>query len=1142
MQPNIADCSKPATAASRHRCPQKSRVPVMAISGDQRFQGNQSKDALVQKDRDLTSIEDLVFRFRSHQMIQTLDLSSNSITCIPECISSFRNLRQLDLSQNYIQSFGGYLSNLKTLTRLNLSKNKLRAISASDIGQLTSLKTLLVSNNCITEIDGGIGRLLNLRVLYIDGNLMAYLPTSLRCLSSLRELKLDWCCYVRPEKSATITCSSTADMLMAVDPKKQAKAEFLSLQQVFQYFTVVEGCSSEGKVGLNDFIEHFSTQPRASNFADFLEDSLKQSHEGIFLHYIRCLPADQLTESELNKLIIMASRYELPYCLEELLKARFPRQLKVNEIEETILHQAAAHLWLPILEVIRRQGIEKEPVDRLGNTPIHRLLQKKNFKSIYSGPGISDQSIEECRGANTSPAIHFSGPSEGRVASDLTNSSPAGSESEHYALEFGKTVIQALGVLLDLGIDINRYNMAGLCAWHIPVIKENYVLYKMLRNSKFPSSSAIDWSLGVYHGTWPMIHVTASCNDWRFFVEFLEGKSRVNSIEFDQRLTLPDAYLQGPGKLLCKKLFYKHLKFDYCNLIKSVPDLEGDSLLKLRKKACLLRKKINMDIGLTQKSGCMTKSPSIKRLNPLLQVNKDASRFMCQTSIGQSNDSQTSANYVYCMNPKPGFQKFSSPKVLMPKEHTQSIHSAYSESDSKTVAHDAVEVAFNLQAHRDHNPRLASSWFENVVVNMMATRKTSQPGFRSFSNQSQNLNSSNQHQIGVAIQANTGRSIDSRVSESNGDISRPINISVDDIAEKAVVNRSRSIEVTGVIKNLNNEQNLKKSMHLKGLKALPRLSKLIVKLLLKDLIAFRYNSKALLEIMDLENSLEISKLRKILLPLSIFLAKADCLISRIASCIDTELISPLRILLKSELMHGNSLGVLKSSLLKFKTIIEKEEFPRKLFNEAILIARTESIIQQMFGDQLEARGEEALPCFRPQPSVNFKQGLKVVPGKPQFVRSPMFMSPKSGSLRLSKPKTWSKAPRVALCQADESSESSDNSITLDEGKLMKKKITPKILMQVGNQLGINTMMMASRKNLLSDTQLPMKHFIQDHDTGLKSLESKISKYRTGEKNEMQESQNPEGFRTCFTTGSKKTLYIPTTFQSIASRKLKNKLI
>jgi hypothetical protein len=105
--------------------------------------------------------------------------------------------------------------------------------------------------------------------------------------------------------------------------------------------------------------------------------------------------------------------------------------------------------------------------------------------------------------------------------------------------------------------------------------------------------------------------------------------------------------------------------------------------------------------------------------------------------------------------------------------------------------------------------------------------------------------------------------------------------------------------------------------------------------------------------------------------------------------------------------------------------------------------------------------------------------------------------------------------------------------------LKDAQISPKIFPGMNSEEKQNYSMRASRKNLLDSYQLPMKHFITDHDKGLRNLENKITGFRTGTKTDASDlgtTAIPNS------SSSKKNLHVPATFGSIATRKLKTKLI
>ncbi len=100
----------------------------------------------------------------------SLDLSNQGLTKIPDYVFNKTNLQELNVSHNSltgaIQSQIGQLKNLKVL---NASYNKMTGVPA-EIGQLQNLQVLDLSYNQLTGLPNELGNLQNLQTLNLTGN------------------------------------------------------------------------------------------------------------------------------------------------------------------------------------------------------------------------------------------------------------------------------------------------------------------------------------------------------------------------------------------------------------------------------------------------------------------------------------------------------------------------------------------------------------------------------------------------------------------------------------------------------------------------------------------------------------------------------------------------------------------------------------------------------------------------------------------------------------------------------------------------------------------------------------------------------------------------------------------------------------
>lgn len=100
----------------------------------------------------------------------SLDLSGQGLTKVPEYVFTKTNLESLDLSENKLSgALQAEVRHLENLRVLDLSDNQFTGVPA-EIGQLKNLEILDLSNNRLTGLPYELGNLRNLKVLRLSGN------------------------------------------------------------------------------------------------------------------------------------------------------------------------------------------------------------------------------------------------------------------------------------------------------------------------------------------------------------------------------------------------------------------------------------------------------------------------------------------------------------------------------------------------------------------------------------------------------------------------------------------------------------------------------------------------------------------------------------------------------------------------------------------------------------------------------------------------------------------------------------------------------------------------------------------------------------------------------------------------------------
>ncbi|KAI6686964.1 hypothetical protein NL676_032877 [Syzygium grande] len=121
-----------------------------------------------------------------------LDISNNSLECVPLRIGSLTSMQKLLMNANGLsdQSINWEgLSSLKFLTVLSMNQNDLTALPPA-LGAISSLRQLYVAKNKLTSLPMEIGHLTQLEVLKVNNNRISTLPTHIGDCISLVEVDL----------------------------------------------------------------------------------------------------------------------------------------------------------------------------------------------------------------------------------------------------------------------------------------------------------------------------------------------------------------------------------------------------------------------------------------------------------------------------------------------------------------------------------------------------------------------------------------------------------------------------------------------------------------------------------------------------------------------------------------------------------------------------------------------------------------------------------------------------------------------------------------------------------------------------------------------------------------------------------------
>jgi hypothetical protein len=1088
-------------AASRSKAPVKSRVPVMNIISERPANpSNEAKDKLILNGKEITSIEKIVFGFKSVSEIQVLDLSMNLIRVIPDCLSSMKLLNKLDLSQNCIDSFGTSLSKLKSLVRLNLAKNKITRIGSSDIYQLFFSKTVIVSHNLITEVTANIRHLVNLRVFYLDGNPFQTLPTTIKELKNLKELKLEWTEYLVPSRLASITSQEFIPKnFEEIELKDDQPNRWMSLEELFAFIADLEIKKSATIFSLNDMQKCFNNGTKANTFEE-VSRAIRMNHAGVALSQLEDSSIKLVGLSKLQDLLISSMKCPDKTIAKRLIELGAPCNMRVNKTQETILHLAANCLSDELLFTLRNRINTADMIDEHGNTPLHKLFHKKNERESFfnldlmnnaKGWGYKmDTNILRSNDENPIGILR----DDAHIKAPLTTK-----EKDTYYSDFYKKMAEVAIQLVDMGVDPNHYNRAGLCAWHLLVMRENYMTFKLMRLCDLSGPKAIDWSLGLHHGELPVLHLTATCNDWRFFVEYLEGKSKVNAIELDSMLRLPDKVISGQKQLLRAKVFLRHLHSDYKLFLKFQPILGDITKTKLKRKASLLRRTNGEDSSISQKSKCSNESLGIRKLNPSNEIKSNLNNFSpIKTDIVTTSDSQ-SANKVLCMKPKPGFVKLSAPYSVerLGKPSINIGPNLITQQNSKSLQPtDLTGEDNSLSTSKGTN-----QWLHGAMSNLKVTIKNP----RVIMNYDSMKHGILKNYIPQKDPTKKNDSLDIKVDMMNPNptkvFSRVHNLVPSELSENIQVNKSRQIEVTVNMSQLNSVRSFQSVQRIEGPDIIPKLVKIVTKILLRDLITFRYSFTKLACHVNDENSIDNFSVFQYLMTLKIFISKIGTLMAGMSSYLKPELIPAFHSAIRQELMHDDTLLKIRNLLIEKFSDKKEVILMKKFFKQYALVEEILDRITILFGVELNSSPTIAMKSTLASKSISTRKNGNFIFGSSDLLHRALVVSPQKQLKQMKKTEDNQILLSPDDLRLDGSMDSSGDSLALD----MKKLTTP---FHVNYRVDISDLKEKFKNQKTQPHQMPLNRFISDHDKGLKCLESKIISFRTNISSTIGTDVNP----------------------------------
>ncbi|XP_012217891.1 leucine-rich repeat-containing protein 40-like isoform X2 [Linepithema humile] len=134
--------------------------------------------------------------------VTDVKLISNHLTLLPEWIGEkYKHLQALDISKNYLQSLPSSISCLQYLRYIDLSFNRFVELPEA-IYNVVSLESLIANDNLIEKIDvSSLEKLRKLAILDLTNNNIAHVPPELGNLKNLRNLSLLGNCFKYPRQA-----------------------------------------------------------------------------------------------------------------------------------------------------------------------------------------------------------------------------------------------------------------------------------------------------------------------------------------------------------------------------------------------------------------------------------------------------------------------------------------------------------------------------------------------------------------------------------------------------------------------------------------------------------------------------------------------------------------------------------------------------------------------------------------------------------------------------------------------------------------------------------------------------------------------------------------------------------------------------
>jgi hypothetical protein len=655
---------------------------------------------------------------RGLEHIQFLNFSKNNLRQIPTSISVCLQLTQLDLSNNYISFLNTALLPLEKLLKLDLSRNKLTSILSEDCNSFEGLEDLNLSYNQIETISERLSTASKLKVLSLHCNPLLQIPKQIVSMASLKELSLGW--NLNQVSSPTASLEQLRELiLLPVHPFSQS----IHIKQYLDYYSAQSLSSFE--VSLESAIKN---RQEALALALVSSDKLARGGSKQSLAISRVLSprspgafdlgelGDELQFEYSTSLLSLALKSGLEVLSMKLIEKGCPIHLRMNENGESPLHYAVHLLSEKLVRSLLSTSKRKELVacrDDNGNTPLHILALKRDERYYYCISGYSQSPIVlQGRPNGPSPRSQNSPPIKIKMYSPQDqNLGILGNVNElkkpvtmldfRSRQEFADELVAIWNLLVEAGIDPNCFNGLGFCAWQVPILRNDYILFRVMKEK----AKMIDWQIGLQHSTLPILHVLAVMNDSRIFIDMVNSLA---ALQFDNNLMLPFDGYDSKRSSIPGKIFLKALKKDFCKYLKISKVNHHPNESNIHKKISLLKKTSSRSHNISNS----TSPRSAKRI-PISQVSEGLARFHRNESAGNSRESRMQINRVYCLDAKPSYRK---PSIHNSIDRGNTVITESSQNASHANSYMQEPTLKEQDSHH-------SAWVNNVISNMIVTNR-----------------------------------------------------------------------------------------------------------------------------------------------------------------------------------------------------------------------------------------------------------------------------------------------------------------------------------------------------------------------------------------------------------------------------------